>query len=157
MDVIIMPSTISLIKNLKSDFPQFNFQKSSSFLWSHSDNTVYYTDKKDDFRFLFHELAHALLNHVDYGRDIELIAMESQAWDRAKEIASSYEVVIDDDYIQDNLDTYRDWMHERSTCPSCSANGIQIKKKNYRCLACSHQWHVNEAKTCALRRYSLKT
>jgi hypothetical protein len=152
-----MPSTTSLIKNLKSDFPQFVFKKASSFLWSHSDNTIYYTEKKDDYRFLFHELSHALLNHADYGRDIELVVMEREAWDKAKSVALNYDVDIDDDYIQLNLDTYRDWMHERSTCPKCGANGVQIKKKNYKCLACSHQWHVNDAKTCALRRYSLKT
>lgn len=151
-----MPSTISLIKNLKADFPQFIFKRSSSFLWSHSDNTIYYTNERDDLRFLFHELSHALLNHIDYYRDIELVAMESEAWNKAREIAPSYGIVIDDDYIQSNLDTYRDWMHERSTCPKCSASGMQIKKKTYKCLACGHQWYVNEAKTCALRRYSIK-
>jgi DnaJ-class molecular chaperone len=157
MDVITMHSTISLIKNLKTDFPQFIFKKSSNFLWSHSDNTIYYTDKKDDFRFLFHELSHALLGHADYNRDIELVAMERQAWDKAKEIATSYGIVIEDNYIQDNLDTYRDWMHNRSTCPNCDSNGMQTSKKSYQCLACNNKWQVNEARTCALRRYSLKT
>ncbi|HUC96573.1 MAG TPA: hypothetical protein VMR16_02815 [Candidatus Saccharimonadales bacterium] len=152
-----MPSTISLIKNLKADFPQFIFKKSSSFLWSHSENTIYYTDKKEDFRFLFHELSHALLNHTDYRRDIELVAIEREAWDRAKEIALNYGVGIDDEYIQSNLDTYRDWMHGRSTCPNCGANGMQTQKNNYKCLACNDEWHVNDAKTCALRRYSNKT
>lgn len=152
-----MPSTISLIKNLKNDFPQFIFKESSSFLWSHNDNTIYYTNDNNDFSFLFHELSHALLNHVEYNRDIELVAMEREAWDKAKEIALNYDVILDDDYIQSNLDTYRDWMHERSTCPKCSASGMQIKKKSYKCLACNHQWLVNEAKTCALRRYNLKS
>lgn len=152
-----MPSTTSLIKNLKADFPQFVFKVSDNFLWSHSDNTIYYTDNKNDYRFLFHELAHALLNHADYSRDIELIAMESKAWDKTKEIALNYHVLIDDDYIQSNLDTYRDWMHERSRCPKCDSSGMQIKKHSYRCLACNHEWHVNDAKTCALRRYSNKT
>jgi DNA-directed RNA polymerase subunit RPC12/RpoP len=157
MDVIIMPSTISLIKNLKADFPQFIFKKSDNFLWSHSDNTIYYSSEKDDFRILFHELSHALLNHTDYKRDIELVAMEREAWDKAKEIALNYGVNIDDDHIQSNLDTYRDWMHERSRCPKCGSSGMQIKKQSYKCLACNHEWHVNEAKTCALRRYSEKS
>jgi hypothetical protein len=156
MDAIIMPSTISLIKSLRSDFPQFNFKKSSSFLWSNSDNTIYYTDEKDDFRFLFHEIAHALLGHADYRRDIELVAIERHAWDKAQDVATVYGVIIDDDYIQSNLDTYRDWMHERSTCPNCSASGMQTNKQNYQCFACGHEWHVNEARTCALRRYSHK-
>jgi hypothetical protein len=152
-----MPSTTSLINSLGADFPQFIFKKSSRFLWSHSENTIYYTDKQDDFRFLFHELSHALLNHADYKRDIELVAMECEAWDKAKEIALSYGVIIDDDYTRSNLDTYRDWMHERSCCPNCTASGMQTNKQNYRCLACSHCWHVNDARTCALRRYSITT
>ncbi len=157
MDVIIMPSTITLIKKLKTDYPQYDFKKSSSFLWSHSEKTVYYTIENDDCSFLFHELSHALLNHADYKRDIELIAMESEAWDKAKKVAAKYDVKIDDDLIQSNLDTYRDWLHNRSTCPKCNANGLQIRDKTYKCLTCNDEWQVNDAKRCALRRYSKKT
>ena len=151
-----MPSTISVIKKLKVDYPQFIYKKSSDFLWSHNEHTIYYSDEKDDCSFLFHELSHALLNHAEYERDIELIAIERKAWDKAKEIAIKYDVIIDEDFIQSNLDTYRDWLHERSICPKCEANGLQIKKERYRCLACNHEWRVNQAKTCALRRYSIK-
>lgn len=151
-----MPSTISLIKRLRVDYPQFIYKKASSFLWSHSEHTIYYTCENDDYSFLFHELSHALLNHADYGRDIELIAIEREAWNKSKEIAKNYGVIIDDDFIQLNLDTYRDWLHIRSTCPKCKATGLQTKKYSYKCLVCSHEWRVNDAKTCALRRYSKK-
>lgn len=156
MDVIIMPSTISLIKRLKTDYPQFIFKKASSFLWSHNEHTIYYTCEDDDCSFLFHEVSHALLDHTDYRRDIELIAIEREAWDKAKEIATNYDVIVSDDFIQSNLDTYRDWLHTRSTCPICKATGLQTKKYAYKCLVCGHEWRVNEAKTCALRRYSDK-
>ena len=154
MDVIIMPSTISLIKRLKTDYPQFVYKKASNFLWSHSDNTIYYTCENDDCSFLFHELSHAILNHTDYDRDVELIAIEREAWGNAKKIAENYGIEINDGFIQSNLDTYRDWLHKRSTCPECRATGLQIKKHIYKCLACCHDWRVNDAKTCALRRYS---
>lgn len=156
MDVITMPLTPSLIKSLKTDYPQFVFKEASSFLWSHAENTIYYASLDDDCGLLFHELAHALLNHTDYNRDIELIAMEREAWDKAKLISKDYDVSIDEDFIQSNLDTYRDWLHTRSKCPKCGSTGLQIKKNNYKCLACNHQWRVNEARTCALRRYSTK-
>lgn len=150
-----MPSTISLIKRLKADYPQFKFIKSSNYSWSHSDSTIYYADN-DDISFLFHELSHGVLNHTDYNRDIELIAMEREAWDYTIKIASEYNISISNDIIQSTLDTYRDWLHKRSTCPNCTAIGVQIKKQSYKCLACGHQWQVNESRTCALRRYTLK-
>lgn len=149
-----MPSTISLIKKLRVDYPQFVYKKASGFLWSHSEHTIYYTCKNDDCTLLLHELSHALLNHTDYERDIELIAIERDAWDKSKEVAANYGVIIDDDYVQSNLDTYRNWLHNRSTCPSCKATGLQTKKYIYKCLACSNQWRVNDAKVCALRRYN---
>ena len=151
-----MPSTISLIKSLRTDYPQFIYMKASSFQWSHNEHTIYYTCENDDCTLLFHELSHALLNHAEYNRDIELIAIERDAWDKSKEIAANYGVIIDDDYVQSNLDTYRDWLHARSTCPKCSATGLQTDKHSYKCLACSNQWRTNDAKVCALRRYNKK-
>ncbi|MBC7868964.1 hypothetical protein H7X69_02175 [Candidatus Saccharibacteria bacterium] len=152
MDVIIMPSTASLIPQLKATYPQFAFKLAESFLWSPSKQTVYYTTDDADYGFLLHELSHGLLGHADYSRDIELIAMERDAWDKALEIAKDYTVTINDDLIQSTLDTYRDWLHARSTCPRCKAVGLQIKKQTYTCPACRHPWRVNEARICALRR-----
>jgi hypothetical protein len=156
MDVIIMHSTISLISQLKTDYPQFLFKKSDCFLWSPSENTIYYADQDKDYCiFLLHELSHALLEHADYDHDIELVAMEREAWDKAIDLASTYQVVVDKKIVQSTLDTYRDWLHERSTCPNCNATGIQIEERTYRCIACSHEWQVNEARICALRRYKI--
>jgi hypothetical protein len=149
-----MPSTASLLKSIKSDYPQFHFKKGSVFHWSHAENTVFYKSGEKEVSYLFHELAHALLDHADYLRDIELIGMERDAWDKAKAIASKYDHAIDDDFIQDNLDTYREWLHSRATCKKCTATGIQINKNIYRCAACGAEWRVNDARTCALRRYS---
>jgi len=147
-----------VLSQLKSNYPQFSFKLGDNFLWSPSDNTIYY-DKSIGFRpvLLLHELAHALLVHNSYDRDIQLITMERQAWDYTKELAPAYHITLPDDIIQSNLDSYRDWIHDRSTCPICQATGIQIEKSVYSCPACSYQWRVNEARTCALRRYELKT
>jgi len=153
-----MQSTTSVLSQLKNNYPQFSFKLGTNFLWSPSDNTIYY-DKSIDYRpvFLLHELAHALLGHNSYDRDIQLITMERQAWDYTKELAPPYGIIIPDDIIQSNLDSYRDWIHDRSTCPNCKATGIQTEKFVYSCPACSHQWRVNEARTCALRRYGINT
>jgi hypothetical protein len=152
-----MPSIASLISRLQTDYPQFLFKKASRFLWSPSDKTIYYADKNDDYAiFLLHELSHGLLNHADYNHDIELIVMERKAWDKVIELARDYDVAITSETIKSTLDTYRDWLHSRNACPNCKATGIQNGKKSYLCLACNHEWQVNEARICALRRYDIK-
>lgn len=149
-----MHSTTSILKKLRGDYPQFRFVKSASFYWSSSDNTIFYADsKKTNTILLLHELSHAILSHNNYDQDIQLIAMERQAWDNTKELAKKYKIEVSDDTIQSNLDSYRDWLHSRSTCPKCKSNGLQIDTKTYECLECGEKWRVNEARICALRRY----
>lgn len=155
MDATTMPSTISLIQRLKTDHPQFNFIKAKQFLWSPSENTVYYTGANSDYSFLLHELSHGLLGHIEYRRDVELLAMERAAWDNAVDLALRYDLFISEDTVETTLDSYRDWLHARSTCPNCQATGLQIKQQAYSCIACHHTWRVNEARICALRRYTL--
>lgn len=157
MDVTTMPSTKDLLTRLEFDFSKFKFKKSDCFLWSPKQKTIFFDKTSDNFQlYLFHELAHGVLNHSEYSRDIELVKMESEAWQKATEIAKDYSIDIDEHWIQDTLDTYRDWLHSRSTCPKCKAVGIQEGQKTYQCVACGQTWHVNDAKTCRLKRYSEK-
>ena len=152
-----MPSTTSIIQNLKNKYPQFIFSPSDNFCWSYSDNTIFYNEKLPNFNlFILHELAHAILQHNSYDRDIQLVTMERQAWDYTIELAKLFKIKAPESIIQSNIDSYRDWMHSRSTCPKCTATGLQINKKNYKCPACNHTWMVNEAKMCSLKRYSKK-
>lgn len=155
MDAIIMPSIRSLLARLKIDYPRLRFIKGDEFLWSHSDNAIYYLAYEQAEAYLLHELSHYLLGHSDFKWDVELLAMERKAWEEAKLLAQQYDVNISEDFIQSNLDTYRDWLHARSTCPNCQANGLQIDEKMFHCIACNHDWKVNEARTCSLRRYDL--
>ncbi len=157
MDATIMPSTNLLLTKLKADFPAIQFKPGESFLWSPSERTLYYSplDNEDSAALLLHELSHGLLGHNDYRHDITLVAMERSAWNRAVELGSEYGHTISDEVIENHLDTYRDWLHARSTCPNCSANGHQTEQYAYKCLACGHKWRVNEARICALRRYHL--
>ena len=154
MDVITMRSTTSILKRLQGDYPQFTFKKGASFYWSSSDKTIFYINSaKSNLILLLHELSHAILGHNNYDQDIQLITMERQAWENTKILAKKYKIDISDDTIQSNLDSYRDWLHSRSTCPKCNSNGLQIDSKTYECFECHEKWRVNEARTCALRRY----
>jgi len=155
MDVITMRSMSSLIHKLKTTHSDISFVESEQFSWSPTAQTVFYNPEQAHAPvLLLHELSHALLGHNEYRRDIELIAMETAAWESAVEQATTFNVRVNDDVIQDHLDTYREWLHARSTCPSCSANGYQVEAFRYECPACAHSWRVNEARLCALRRYT---
>lgn len=158
MDAITMPSTHWTLEQLEADFPQFSFKTAEEFWWSAATDTIYINTREEYHReFALHELSHALLAHKGYERDIELLKLERDAWEYARTtLTAKYDTPIDEGIIQDNLDTYRHWLHARSTCAECDAIGLQIRDRLYRCISCSHEWRVNEARLCALRRYPHK-
>lgn len=151
-----MPSISSLVNKLRSDFGQFTFTPGDAFHWSPTDSTVYYITTSDDTATLLHELAHAALGHKSYTKDITLLEMEREAWAHAsRHLGPAYQVPINEDTVEASLDTYRDWLHARSTCPNCQAIGVQTSKHHYGCVACHAKWRVNDARICALRRYKV--
>ena len=136
------------------DFPEFKFEKSDVAHWSPTSKTVFYTD---DAAKLLHELGHALLDHTDFVQDIELIHLERDAWEKARELAPKYGVKITDDTIEAALDDYRDWLHARSLCPKCNQTGVQRREDLiYYCLNCDAHWTANDARTCGLKRRLIK-
>ncbi len=145
-------STPLLANQLQAAYPEYTFTASERFSWNPVSKTVSYQADGDPAR-LLHELGHALLGHHVYRRDVELVKMESDAWQKASEIAAEYATNVSEASIEEHMDTYRDWLHARSTCPSCEANGIQSDVDHYRCLECETTWRVNEARTCGLKRY----
>ncbi len=152
-----MPSTPSLIEKLHATYPTISFEAGEQFEWQPKTSTIVYD--LDDPHFearLLHEVGHATLEHATYTRDIDLIAMERDAWQAARvELGPRFDVDISGDIIHHDMDTYRDWMHERSTCPHCGSSGIQTKTREYTCVSCRKTWRVNEARTCHLRRYRI--
>jgi len=155
--VMTMPnSTLSkpsvLLEQIRNDFPDIEFVESSQFSWHAGSNLVSYKVlKADDIHgvwALLHELGHALLGHTDFETDIELLKIEVDAWSRAHKIARKYGIIIDEEYIQNCLDSYRDWLHLRSTCPTCYERSLQIDKHTYRCLNCQTEWHVTRSRLC---------
>lgn len=151
-----MHSTTWLIAKLKANHPDLTFIPGSDFRWSPAEQTVYFVPDSPELPLLIHEVAHAVLGHTDYAKDVALIDMERDAWQYARDnLAPTYDFAVETSTIEDALDTYRDWLHVRSLCPTCGATGIQSKKREYRCLACGQRWRVNEARLCALRRYKV--
>lgn len=134
-----------LIHRLKQDHPGLAFNSGRSHCWSPDKGQILYAgdEKSHGIEGLLHELGHARLGHDSYSSDLELLQKEVEAWQEALCLAGLYEVKLDEEHMQDCLDTYRDWLHKRSTCPNCSSIGIQKDKNQYNCLNCAHAWRVS--------------
>lgn len=146
-----------LVKQLRRDYPDIVFRAGPSDVWSPNEVVVYYRKDSDSTDQILHELGHALLSHTSYKRDIELVNMERSAWTKAEELAKQYDITIDPESIESHMDSYRDWMHSRSSCTNCQSNGLQVDEGLYHCLLCNTSWKVNDARSCGLRRYTIKT
>lgn len=145
-----------LLNKLTTHVPSVTFTIGSSFYWSPEQQSITYINKKTTKNIwaLLHEVSHAILNHQSYKSDFELLQLEVAAWDKAEIIAQELGYKIDYNHIQDCLDTYRDWLHQRSTCPSCSSVCFQSSPNEYRCHNCYTVWHVSNSRFC--RPYRLR-
>ncbi len=150
----------SLVSELQQLYPDIHFFKGHTFVWSSKDSAVYYKADADisTARWtLLHELGHAICEHGTYSSDNELIALEVDAWEEAKAVATKLGLSIPEDHIQDCLDTYRDWQYQRSMCPSCTQNGIQESPTKYKCINCLGTWNVTNSVLCRTYRKIKKT
>lgn len=140
------------LEHLQQLLPDVTFKNGASFCWSPKSRTIIFPDEAlayDDGTWaLIHEAGHALLGHTQYATDFELISLEVAAWEKAKEIAKTLGVTIDANHIQDCLDTYRDWLHRRSTCPTCGSVSFQHTDSSYACHNCLAEWTVTAARFC---------
>jgi hypothetical protein len=138
-------SSKALVKQVTSDYPQFKFRAGKREHWSPKTKTITYEvgDLEHTNYGLLHELAHALLDHNNYHSDFELLKLESQAWHKAAQIGQKYGVNIDEEHIQNCLDTYRDWLHRRSKCPTCGMHVMQTDSRTYKCFNCGTGWSVS--------------
>jgi hypothetical protein len=139
----------AFVSQVSSDYPQFSFKQGTQEHWSPKAQTIMYNPAQPlkKLRYgVLHELAHALLDHTDYKSDFELLKLEAKAWELAAQIGKKYDVLIDNEHIQNCLDTYRDWLHRRSTCPSCETHVLQDSPSSYRCFNCGVSWQVSNGR-----------
>lgn len=146
-----------LVAKLRRDYAgSLSFRKGELASWSPHRQQISYslTDDETGAWSLLHEVGHALLGHQSYQSDMELLKKEVEAWEKARELAEAYSLTISNEHIQDCLDTYRDWIYKRSTCPACQNHGLQQNKDLYSCVNCQNSWMVTSARFC--RPYRLK-
>ncbi len=142
----------SLLTQLKHDYAGLNFKASKQFCWSPKTDEILYNSEALTTQTgpwsLLHELGHAILEHHSYESDLELLQLEAGAWQKAQEIGQNYAVKIDENHIEDCLDTYRDWLHQRSACPRCSTRSLQQNSREYSCYNCGTTWTVSLSRFC---------
>lgn len=147
MDAMNTPTTkLPTINQVSKKYSLFQFKKSDAFYWAPEYSCINYIEnslfsKKGWFQ-LFHELGHAVCGHQTFSSGVQLLKIEAEAWHKAIELADSYGVVITSAYIQAALDSYRDWLHQRSLCPQCSVVSVETKPSHYHCFKCAQSWTV---------------
>jgi hypothetical protein len=151
-----MNSVSNLLLVIKRDFSHLKFLAGEDFHWSPKDNTIYYSTHQKNAKHgvwaLLHEVAHAQLGHQDFNNDFDLIKIESKTWQEAVKIGKKYKVKIDKDHIQDCLDTYRDWLHNRARCPKCEVISLQRDDHLYQCFNCNTVWKISNHLNTANKR-----
>ena len=133
-----MPSLKSLIAKLRADYPALVIKSGERTKFT-PPNKLFYTADATPLE-LLHELGHYLIKRNDYSSDIELLRIESDAWAKAHELCAQYGVKWNEDFAQDHLDTYRDWLHVASLCKNCNLAGYQDDAGLYHCALCGAKW-----------------
>lgn len=87
---------------------------------------------------LLHEVGHALLEHKNFKMDAERVKMECAAWEKARELCAKYGIEYNEEVAQGRLDSYRDWLHQRSRCRNCGLTRFQTRDGEYHCPGCGN-------------------
>ena len=141
-----------LLTSLAADFGHVTACAGQHFSWSPATQEVIYrtgTEAPTDLWSLLHEFGHAALGHKTYHSDFELVRLEVAAWQKAKQLATGYGLTISEEHVQNCLDTYRDWLHRRSLCPTCGCQSLQRDNQPvYECFNCHTTWRVSASRFC---------
>lgn len=141
-----------LLEKLKTDFPEFRFATGRKFAFrpprtimtgpietgAEKTGAGAGTEVESAKLLLLHEVGHAVLEHRDFRVDAERLKMELAAWEKARELARHYGIEFDDELMETELDSYRDWLHQKSRCPKCGLTCYQTPDGNYHCPRCEN-------------------
>lgn len=127
---------IVFFERLIRDFFDFKFVLGAKFSFRPPKTIVIGPPEPFSRLLVLHELGHAVCGHRDFRMDITRLKMENQAWEEAKKLAVRYEIEVNEDVVQDELDTYRDWLHQKSRCPICGLTRFQTPDSQYHCPRC---------------------
>ena len=138
---------VDFVRRLERDFPEVKFKWNAK-RFSYRNGTVFLGVPQPNFGLLaLHELGHALCKHKDYTTDVQRVKIEAEAWERGKQVLLEYVSAgvdegelpeWDEEFVQEEMDTYRDWLHTKSKCPKCGLTRYQTEDGEYHCPRCEN-------------------
>jgi hypothetical protein len=139
-----------------ANFTDQTFVPGRYFMWSPAARTITFDSRRINTNngrlALLHELGHARLGHRIYKYDMELLRMEMEAWEVARELAPKFGVKINEAHIASTIASYDDWLTKRATCPDCNNFSLQRGRDSYGCFVCGAKWVVNWRKDRRVKR-----
>lgn len=148
---------VKLLEELQATFGRYHFEAALQFAWSPEKMTIFYVpqslSRADGYYRLMHEIAHGELGHHSYQYDVELVRLEVAAWRLAQKLIRGHSLRIPRSTSNKHLETYRNWLHVRSRCPTCSSAGLQNKQLLYVCAHCQTRWRVPRTQLCQVQRH----
>lgn len=124
------------LQQIISDFPNLIFKRGPRFTFR-PPNIIILGPKTDHYELLtLHEIGHALSKHRNYKTHLQLLKMETEAWQRAKPLAQKYNIKYDESLVESHLDTYRDYLYSQTTCPHCGNYCIESSTGKLFCPFC---------------------
>ena len=124
----------TFLARVRNDYPEIRIIRGKRFAFRPPKTVVY--EENGSSLLLLHELGHALSKRFTFNTEIERLKIEVLAWKKARELCVLYGVDIDEELIESELNTYRDFLHQKSRCPSCGLTRFQTPDGVFHCPRC---------------------
>ena len=132
----LSPTNRQLLTQLITSHANFHYQMGPKFAFCPPRTIIFGPYEPHYLLLCCHELGHALSGHTHFQTDLERLKLERSAWEVARHLCHQYHIPFDPDFVEDQLDSYRDWLHHQSRCPRCGLSRYQTKNGQYHCPNC---------------------
>ena len=137
---------LTFLETIKEAYPEFSFRPGSKFLFR-PPKSIRYIESDDNFRLLLlHELSHALLGHFSFDRSLERLQIERDAWSKTRELCLFHSVPFDEEFAEAELNTYRDWVHQKTLCKRCGLSCLEVSSESLYCPFCQKYYKKSRPK-----------
>ena len=123
---------------VKNRFPTVRFVSGRKFLFRPPKTIMIGPEEDGDELLLLHELGHFLSGHRNFGMNIERMMMEVEAWEKTRGLAAEFGIEINEEIIEGELDSYREWIAQKSRCPKCGLARYETPDGQYHCPRCEN-------------------
>ncbi len=137
---LLSEKNLAFLETIKKTYPEFTFRPGRKFLF-HPPKSIRYLESDENFRFLLlHELSHALLGHFSFNRSLERLQIERDAWAKTRELCSLHSVTFNEELAETELNTYRDWVHQKTLCKHCGLSCLEVSSESLYCPFCQRKY-----------------